>query len=90
MKKIYCLVSTFESKSKPGKFYEVKQDQYGNYSCNCPAWTFKKGDQRTCKHVEEVAAGVGSPVPAPAPAPQAGTRDKGGTLADLLARLDKE
>jgi len=30
---------------------------YGDntYSCNCPAWIFKKsGKERNCKHIEEV------------------------------------
>lgn len=54
-KKIYALVATFESRSNPGKRpYEVKRDQYGNLSCDCPAWIFKANGERTCRHVEEV------------------------------------
>jgi len=53
-KKIYTLVATFESKSNPGKFYEVKQDQYGELSCDCKGWIFKTSGERTCRHVREV------------------------------------
>jgi len=90
MAKSYREVATFPSKSSPGKEYTVKVDDLGGLSCDCRGWTMKKGDVRTCTHVRQVEAGVSSPVPAAAPAPQAGSRDKGGTLSDLFARLDKE
>ena len=90
MTKSYREVARFPSKSNPSKEYTVNVDENGELSCNCPAWTFKKGDERTCKHVQAAEAGVSSPVPAAAPAPQAGGRDKGGTLTDLFARLNKE
>ena len=53
-KKQYTLVATFESRSRPGNFYEVKEDQQGKLSCNCPAWIYKANGRRTCRHVEEV------------------------------------
>jgi len=53
-KKVYILVATFESKSRPGRFYEVKKDGQGNLSCNCPAWIYKANGRRTCWHVEDV------------------------------------
>jgi len=53
-KKVYKLVATFESRSRPGKVYEVKEDEQGNLSCNCPAWIYKANGRRTCRHVEEV------------------------------------
>ena len=50
-------VAKFPSSSS-SKVYTVKQDPGGNLSCDCPAWRFKKPNQeRTCKHVESVAAG---------------------------------
>jgi len=53
--KIYTLVATFKSKSNPGKEpYEVKRDQNGELSCNCPGWVFKANGERTCRHVKEV------------------------------------
>ncbi len=53
-KKQYTSVATFESRSRPGKFYEVKEDEAGNLSCNCPAWIYKANGRRMCRHVEEV------------------------------------
>lgn len=54
-KKIYTLVEIFESRSNPDKEpYEVKRDQYGELSCNCPGWVFKANGERTCRHVQEV------------------------------------
>ncbi len=53
-KKVYILVATFESRSRPGRMYEVKKDEAGNLSCNCPAWIYKSNGRRTCRHVEEV------------------------------------
>lgn len=50
-KKIYSLVAKFQSRSDPKKFYEVKIDEEGNLSCNCPAWIFKKVGRRICEHV---------------------------------------
>ena len=103
MSKRYTPVATFPSSSNPNKTYTVSEDGQGNLSCSCPAWVFKKGATRTCKHVEEVARrGVGSTmrgqnVPdgmnAPPPAPigvQAPAREKGGTLAEIFKKLGKE
>ena len=53
-KKQYKLVATFPSRSKPGREYEVKEDEQGNLSCNCPAWIYKANGKRDCRHVEEV------------------------------------
>ena len=54
-KKQYRLLATFESRSRLGKVYEVKQDETGNLSCNCPAWIYKANGRRTCWHVEKVS-----------------------------------
>lgn len=90
MSKSYREVQRFPSKSNPSKEYTVKVDENGDLSCDCRGWTMKKpGQERTCTHVQQVAAGVTDPVPAAAPAPQAGARDKGGTLTDLFERLGK-
>ena len=89
MAKNYTPVATYPSSSNPNKTYTVSVDEQGNLSCNCPAWTFKKGDVRTCKHVEAYQRNGGEVVPAPEPAPQAGNREKGGTLAELFAKLEK-
>lgn len=49
-------IKQFQSKSSPGKFYTVKEDQAGVLYCDCPAWRFKKPNQetRSCKHTEQV------------------------------------
>lgn len=55
----YREVARFPSGSAAGKFYVVKEGQ-GDLSCDCPAWRFKKPNQeRSCKHTEAVAKGVG-------------------------------
>lgn len=57
MAHIYTFVAQFESKSTRGKFYEVKRNELGQLSCNCPGWTrrTKEDGSRTCSHVERVA-----------------------------------
>lgn len=89
MAKSYQPVATYPSASNPGKVYTVSVDEVGNLSCDCPAWVFKKGDARTCKHVEDYQRN-GAPVrPAPEPVQQATSREKGGSLSDLFEKLDK-
>ena len=51
--KSYRLIQRFRSQTN-GKVYEVKADEQRNLSCDCPAWIFKRGDKRTCKHVRYV------------------------------------
>lgn len=46
----------FPSSSVPGKVYTVSLWEAGELTCNCPAWTFKRGDDRTCPHVRSVEA----------------------------------
>ena len=47
----YEEVGRFPSKSRPGEFYIVKLDATtGDYTCNCPAWTYKADGLRSCKH----------------------------------------
>jgi hypothetical protein len=31
--------------------YETLVFRNGEMSCNCPAWVFKRGDERRCKHI---------------------------------------
>lgn len=90
MAKNYTPVATYPSSSNPNKTYTVSVDEEGNLSCNCPAWTFKRGDVRTCKHVEDYQRDGAPTAAAPAPAPQAKSREKGGSLADLFTKLSQE
>lgn len=58
VKKTYRAVETFESKSRPGKFYTVKVDESGNLSCDCPSWIFQSKNplngERGCKHTDQL------------------------------------
>lgn len=54
-------VATFESASRPGKFYTVTLADDGTPYCDCPPWKFQKvpADQRKdCKHIKEWIASV--------------------------------
>ena len=88
--KVYTPVATYPSSSNPNKTYTVSADEQGNLSCDCPAWVFKKGDARTCKHVEDYQRNGEPVVAAPASAPQAGEREKGGSLTDLFSKLAED
>ena len=77
--------------SSSSKVYTVKQDPDGNLSCDCPAWRFKKPNQeRTCKHVQDVAAGK---FPAASP-PRVETPDEDTdpdqVMQELLAETEKK
>ena len=89
MAKSYQPVATYPSSSNPNKVYTVSVDEEGTLSCNCPAWTFKKGAVRTCKHVEDYQRNGAPVAAAPAPAPQAGVKERGGSLPDLFAKLSQ-
>lgn len=52
MKKVYRTITTFASKSKPGKVYTVKMDESSNLSCDCPRWLYHR--DRDCYHVRVV------------------------------------
>ena len=91
MAKNYRAVRDFPSKSSPGKRYTVSIDETGALSCDCMGWTRRNPPGgRTCTHVQQVEAEDGNLAPAPMPVPQAAAREKGGSLSDLLARIDKE
>ncbi len=87
-------VGQFPSKSSAGKFYIVKRHRdTGALSCDCPAWRFKKGDrERTCKHVQTVAAGA-TPLPTPPVVemePQATDDVVAGLMADIEQAREKK
>lgn len=46
-----------ESKSRPGKTYQVKMWDDGSASCNCPSWIFS-GKDRGCKHIDALGFGA--------------------------------
>ena len=53
-KKVYRTIAKFPSKSKLSKEYNVKMDESGNLSCNCPIWRFKQWGVRDCPHIRIV------------------------------------
>ncbi len=50
------IIAKYQSRSRPGTIYDVRQDDDGEFSCNCPAWVYKAGGRRACKHVEDAAS----------------------------------
>ena len=49
------MTAEFRSSSSD-KVYETRLYADGTTSCNCPGWTFKRGDKpRSCKHTKAVA-----------------------------------
>ena len=44
------VLAKFQSKTNPGKFYEVRCGDDGVTYCTCPAWRFNK--KRTCWHLD--------------------------------------
>jgi hypothetical protein len=49
------LVAKYESRSRPGTIYDVREAADGSLACTCPAWIYKAGGRRSCKHVEDAA-----------------------------------
>ena len=74
--------------SSSSKIYTVKRSrETGDLSCDCPAWRFKKGDKpRTCKHVQQAAAGV-VPVIQPAAEPEE-VRPTDDVVGDLTTQIE--
>mgnify|MGYP003663156887 FL=1 len=51
----------FESKSKPGNFYIVKQISDYKVTCNCSGFFRVKDKNKGCKHVQQVKNEINSP-----------------------------
>lgn len=41
-------------KGSNGQSYKVSASHGGRNQCDCPAFKFAKGDEKTCKHIEQV------------------------------------
>lgn len=52
--KQYNFITDLPSKSNPDKSYQVKMDEQGNLTCNCPIWIYNRRGNRTCKHTDIV------------------------------------
>lgn len=80
------LLGSFESKSKPGTFYEVRLGHDNVLYCTCKAWRFLKNGAvaRTCPHTRNVQAALNRLQPGAAAATAAAERQKKGTEAAAL------
>jgi hypothetical protein len=102
--KTFTPAAWYPSSSNPKNGYTICEVSDGTVSCNCPGWTKRNPPGgRTCKHTRDYiqylqplwnAGAGGAAVPAAArmaaePDIQASDREKGGTLSDLFAQLDK-
>jgi len=36
------------------RIYVVSKYDDGSYACSCPAWIFKKGERKNCKHILDI------------------------------------
>jgi hypothetical protein len=101
--KTFTPAAWYPSSRDPTNGYTVCEVSDGSVSCNCPGWTKRNPPGgRTCKHTQDyeqflrplwnntvspepVAAGPGISEPPL----QASDQEKGGTLSELFAELDK-
>ena len=95
--KVYTPAASYPSKSDPTKGYNVCEVNDGTTSCDCMGWTRRNPPGgRTCKHTQDYEACLRDDPDtphatfAPEPVVQAGTREKGGSLTDLLKKLDED
>ena len=102
--KVYTPAASYPSKSDPTKGYNVCEVNDGTTSCDCRGWTRRNPPGgRTCRHTQDYeltlradwnALNNGLPVPhatlAPEPVVQAGKSEKGGSLPDLLKKLEED
>lgn len=102
--KTYTPAAWYPSSRDPNDGYTVCEVSDGTTSCDCMGWTRRNPPGgRNCKHTRDyeqflrplwLQGGATGPVPARAgisaePVIQASDREKGGTLSELFARLEK-
>ena len=103
--KTFTPAAYYPSSSDPKNGYTVCEVSDGTVSCNCMGWTRRNPPGgRTCKHTGDYVqnlqplwnntrggqAAVDVPMALTEPAVQATDKEKGGTLSDLFAKLDRE
>jgi len=52
--KVYSNQWSVRSSSDPTKSYKVSLKSDGEYECSCPAWIYKRGEKRDCKHIRQI------------------------------------
>jgi hypothetical protein len=102
--KTFTPAAYYPSSSNPKNGYTICEVSDGTVSCNCMGWTRRNPPGgRTCKHTQDYiqylrplwnSQGQGAPVPlraavAAQPEIQSSDREKGGTLSELFAKLEK-
>jgi hypothetical protein len=103
--KVFTPAASYPSSSDPKKRYTVCEVNDGTTSCDSMGWTRRNPPGgRTCKHTQDYEQYLrplwnnlntgqltdGPPVFMPEPVVQATDREKGGTLSDLFAKLERE
>lgn len=96
--KTYTPAASYPSSSDPKKRYTVCEVNDGTTSCDCMAWTRRNPPGgRTCKHTQDYETylrhlwGTSStPTRNPEPVIQTAEKEKGGSLAKLFAKLEKQ
>jgi len=102
--KFYTPAASYPSKSDPTKGYTVCEVSDGTTSCGCMGWTRRNPPGgRTCRHTEDyelflrpdwnlMNSGKLAPssVRPPEPVVQAVATERGGSLTDLLQKLDED
>ena len=95
--KVYIPAATYPSKSDPTKGYNVCEVSDGSISCDCMGWTRRNPPGgRTCKHTQDYATflqmsredAISEPVMQRAKVIR--QVEKGGSLADLLKKLEED
>ncbi len=103
--KTFTPAAWYPSSSDPKKGYTVCEVNDGTVSCDCMGWTRRNPPGgRTCKHTEDYIAflrplwnqggtmtskAMGDAIEGVLFPETAGQKEKGGTLADLFAKMEK-
>ena len=75
--KVYSNQWSVRSSSDPTKSYKVSLKSDGEYECSCPAWIYKRGEKRDCKHIQQIKSSPAGAVMKPSPAkPQPSKRQR--------------
>ncbi len=93
---MFVPVAIYPSSSDPKKKYTVCEVSDGTISCDCMGWTRRSpASGRTCKHTQDYVSylrpeGDGVSFSAlPEPVSEKASA-KGGSLADLMAKLERQ